>query len=584
MLELLLFVASALLGSGVLFAHRRMLTYLACAGVLFQAEFLLSTFIRRTFIPSVNGSTFYLIAGIIFTTLWVALYKNWKSPYVIAGSGKRDAYVGLTLLIVLALAFPIIRSNGFVGEEFVMRGFYNGDTATFASLIQKSFYTSALLHENPFAGNGPLEYPTLLHGAFADFFSLLDTGTDWLRYLGLMTYAQIFITIPMFFLLWDTVFPEQKKKYFYAMQVVLTLVAILLSLDSYVYPQSHFFLSALFLGVVALFTKASGLAGKAQLLPVISAYIGTILLLFANTVTGTAAVACGGAFALIRIFDKKRGIPERIVYITVAILLVFLMRQASTGRVAFNNPRFSISAAADMMRAGLPVLFVLAASIYYLGRKQYIAIASILTASLGFITFFLADRNIVAENASRFLYHGFLIGFPLLLMPIMQYMYFIRRELHLTARPTSEIVAGHVAAVCMGLILLLPLGVSAGSTYVNLLKNDKHVISFNTRTTMYWIESKTSPKDIIIASPNEPYVIPIFTGRSLLRLHDYWLSPQDETTNDLVQAFAGNKDSQKKILAQGQYLFLDHNEISSWDVSKLKKVFESPEATVYQVR
>ncbi|MEO6077333.1 MAG: hypothetical protein ABIP54_00925, partial [Candidatus Andersenbacteria bacterium] len=242
MIELVLFAVSALLGSGILFWHKRVLTYLAFAGVLFEAEMLLSAFIRRSFIHNISGPTFYLIAGIIFLALFASLYKHWKSPYKIPGSGKRDGFVAIALIIVLAIAYPIISSNGYHGDNFIMHGFYNGDVVTLASLVNKSLVTNQLVAQNPFSGNGSLEYPTLLHGAFADFFSLTGIGTNWLRYLGLLSYAQILITIPIFFLIWDAVFPEPKnpaelwlgivsRKSVYGLQVVLTLIAIGLSLD-----------------------------------------------------------------------------------------------------------------------------------------------------------------------------------------------------------------------------------------------------------------------------------------------------------------------------------------------------------------
>src|SRR3989344_3584027 len=495
MLELILFAVSALFASGILFHHKRAFTYLACAGALFEMEMMLSAYIRRQFVHNIGGQTFYLLAGILLVALCASLYKHWKSPYITPGSGKRDGFVGIALIVVFALAYPIISANGYRGDNFVLHGFYNGDVVTFASLINKSFATIGLVQENPFSANGSLEYPTLLHGAFADFFSLTGIDSGWLRFLSIMTYAQILITIPMFFLLWDTVFPEPKNKselWFgivsrntvYGLQVILTLIAVGLSLDSYVYPQSHFFLSA----------------------------------------------------------------------------------------------------ANDMIRAGLPYLFVLAAAVYALSRKQYLAISSILIGFLGVFTFFLADRNIVKENASRFLYHGFLIGFPLLAGHIITYLYFLRREIRLTSRPASEIISGWIGVIIILAILFMPFGISAGSTYSNLLKNDAHTISFNTQETLWWIDAHAKPLDVIIANPNEPFSVPLFTSKALLRTNDYWLSLQDTTTEAIVSAFAGDAASQQEVLAQGNYLLLTPEEQKTWDVSKLKKVFESPDSVVYWLK
>ncbi len=595
MYELLLFLASALIGSGIVFQHKRVLPYIALAGVLTEAEMLLTTFIHRTIGQSVTGPTFFLVAGIIFTTFWVALYKFWKSPYSTPGSGKRDAYVGIALIVVLLSAYPIISSNGFIGEEFVMHGFYNGDVATFASLVQKSFNTSDLVAQNPFAANGALEYPTLLHGTVADFFSLLGVGKDWLHYLSIMVYAQIFLTIPLFFLLWDTVYPEPKnpaEKWFglssrshvYTLQLLLTLVAISLSFDSFVYPQSHFFLIGMFLATLALFAKASTLSGKEQILPTITGLSFALLLLHANTVTGTVAAALAGILCFVRIFDKKRKVPERAFFLALGILLTGAMKYASDGRTAFNHLHFSVSSASDMIRAGLPTLFVLAASLYSLSRKQYIAVAASLVSLLGFVVFFLSDRNIVTENASRFLYHSFLIGFVLLLPLSIQLLYWIKRELLLTSRPMSERIAGWILVLSTLCILIMPIGISAGNTYISLLRNGEQRISLNTRATLWWINDNVGTNDVVITNPNEPFVVPFFTGRAMLRAKDYWLSQDDETTKNLERAYAGDKIAQQEVLPLGSFLFLTREDAKNWDTKKLKKLVDTGDAAVYATR
>src|SRR3989344_8336344 len=170
---LALFIASALLGSGIVFHHKRMLTYIAFAGILLEAQLLLASYIHRTTLSSFENSSFFLLAGIAYLTLWLSMYKQWKSPYATPGSGIRDGFVAIALVLVAGFAYPVLHANGYAGENFVLHGFYNGDVATFASLIQKSFDTASLVAENPFSGNGYLEYPTLLHGAFADFFTMM---------------------------------------------------------------------------------------------------------------------------------------------------------------------------------------------------------------------------------------------------------------------------------------------------------------------------------------------------------------------------------------------------------------------------
>ncbi len=595
MFQILLFIASALIGSGILFHHKRFLTYIALAGVILEAEMLLTTFLHRTIAHSISGPTFYLIAGIVFTTAWLAFYTSWKSPYSVPGSGKRDAYVGIALLIVLASAYPIISANGFVGEEFVLHGFYNGDVATFMSLVQKSFNTTELVSQNPFSANGSLEYPTLLHGTVSDFFSLLGIGKDWLRYLGLMTYVQILLTIPLFFLLWDTVYPEPKnpaEKWFglssraqtYSLELLLTLVAIFLSFDSFVYPQSHFFLIGIFLASLALLAKAALLSGKDQLVPLVTGFSFALLLLMSNTVTGTVAVALAGVLCFVRIFDKKRPILERALFLLIGFLLLVAMKYASDGRTAFNHLHFSVSSAGDMVRAGLPALFVIGASLYSLSKKQYLAVSAGIVCLLGFAVFFLSDRNIVTENASRFLYHGFLIGFVLLLPLIIQLLYWVRRELLLTTRPMSERIAGWILVLCALAIIILPIGISSGTTYMSLLGKDKNTISTNMRIALWWIDDHAPANAIVLANPNEPFMVPMFTGRAMLRAKDYWLSQDDEVAHNLDKAFAGDSAAQKEILPLGSFLLLNKEDAKMWDTTKFKKVADTGDMLVYAIK
>lgn len=380
MFELIVFGISALFGSGVLFAHKRLLTYIGFAGALFEAQMMATTFIARTFFQNQNRETVFLIAGIIFLTLWASLYKQWTSPYKTPGSGARDAFAGLVVLLVIAAAYPIIKNNGFIGDEFVLHGFYNGDVVTFASLVQKSMDTSGLVTQNPFSANGYLEYPTLLHGAFADFFTLLDIGKDWLRYLSVMTYAGIFFTIPLFFLVWDTVWPEPANKadkwfglpskiYVYALQAIVTLFAIGISFDSFTYPQSHFFLLGLEIALIAICVRAASAQGKSQLYTFVPGIIIAFTLLQANTVTGTVAATLIGTLAFVRIFDRKRSVQERALFLALGFGVLLAIKLAAHGRTGFGQPHFSVSAAGEMVRIGVPGVIVLLASIFSLSPQ-----------------------------------------------------------------------------------------------------------------------------------------------------------------------------------------------------------------------
>lgn len=593
MLELVVFGISALFGSGVLFAHKRSLTYIGLAGVLFELQLMATSFIARFYAPDYDRNTLFLVAGIVCTAFWVSQYKKWTSPYKTPGSGVRDAFVGLVLLIVITGAYPIVKSNGFVGENFVLHGFYNGDVVTFASLIQKSFDTTVLVSQNPFAGNGYLEYPTLLHGTFADFFTLIGIGKEWLHYLGLMTYTGIFLTVPLFFLLWDTVWPEPShpaekwfgvpsRMYVYLLQVIITLFAIGISFDSFVYPQSHFFLMGLELALIAVFVRAAQLYGTRQIVFCTVGIMGAFLLLQANTVAGTVAAALAGTLALIRIFDKKRDVQERVLFFIVGIMILYILSAATDGRTQFNNPHVSVSAAREMLRAGFPALAVLFASIFSLSRKQYSAVACTLVALLGFGTFLLSDRAIVTENASRFLYHSFLIGFSLLLPFVIQALYAIRRELLFTLRPFSEIIAGWIGIAGILAILALPVAISAGSTYLSMVKSTPYTISLSDRALLWWLDEHTAPQDVVITSGDAPYTIPLFTGRAMLRAKNYWLSFNDDVANNLQQAYMGNAASQQAVLKQGQFVILTNDEAILWNTTTLTKMFDDGNTAIYK--
>lgn len=595
MFELFLFALSSLIGSGILFSHKRILTYIGFAGVLFEAQLLITSYIARGFLSEYTRDSIFLFFGITFLIVWGSQYKKWVSPYSIPGSGIRDVYVGVVILMMLALAYPIISNNGYVGDNFILHGFYNGDVVTFVSLVQKSFDTTGLVSQNPFSGNGPLEYPTVLHGSVADFFTLLGVGKDWLHYLPAMTYIGIFLTIPLFFLVWDTVWrepfhPSEKwfgivsRQYIYFLQGVITLFTIGLSLDSFVYPQSHFFLQGLEIGLIALFARVVLLSRTEQVLPGITGGVIASSLLLSNSVTGTVAAALAGTLCFIRIFDKKRSVQERIFFLALGACVVLFMKSAMQGRTTLNTLHFSVSSAAEMLRAGLPALLVLLASIFSLSRKQYIAVSASFVAAFAFITFLLSNRAIVTENASRFLYHSFLIGFPLLLPFAVQAIYLIRRETHLTLRPMSEVIVGWIATLLLIGILFLPVGISAGSTYLSLVKSEPYTVPLETRTALWWLDEHAEPSDVIITSPHAPYIVPLFTGRATLRLHDYWLSAEDTVTNDVVAAFSGDLSAQQRILPHAKYIFLSAADAKAWNTTSLQQVFETPDAIVYQTR
>ncbi|MGH9856730.1 MAG: hypothetical protein ACRD4B_02690, partial [Acidobacteriota bacterium] len=173
----ILLVAS-FLASGILFTHKRILTLIAAAGVIFEGSFLFLTLLDRTILASGNSFVVYLIGSCLFAGAGILAIRNWKWPYARPGSGVRDIAVLLTLIFPLLAAFLVFQYNGYQQEAWVAHGFFNGDTATFTALVHRSLFTDGLVTTNPFAATDYLEYPTLLHAAVATMLEDIGIGLD----------------------------------------------------------------------------------------------------------------------------------------------------------------------------------------------------------------------------------------------------------------------------------------------------------------------------------------------------------------------------------------------------------------------
>ncbi|MEX2055167.1 MAG: hypothetical protein WD972_03205 [Candidatus Andersenbacteria bacterium] len=338
MISLLLFLAAAILASGILWRHERLTTYLAASATLFEIFWLFATLLQRTVLGTFPPQSVLLITSIVTLIFWIALYRYFKAPHFSGGSGYKDIPIIIIMLLGLSSAWGITQANGFVNQDWVTHGFFNGDTVTFASLVQRSLATPTLVTENPFAGNGSLEYPTLVHASFANLLSEVGSGLDWFRFIPLLTFIQISITIPLFFLLWDVSYPEPreegqrwfglpKKHYVIWLQSLIVLAVMTFSWDGYVYVQSHFFLTGPFLLLVALVTAHLPKRGVQQL-PLLLALIVALLLLGSNAVTGTAAILLIIAAGLLRLADRSRAWTERglsggVIMVCVVLFLVF---------------------------------------------------------------------------------------------------------------------------------------------------------------------------------------------------------------------------------------------------------------------
>ncbi|MEK7556435.1 MAG: hypothetical protein AAB538_00475 [Patescibacteria group bacterium] len=592
-MQILLLVLASFLGSGVLFAHRRILTYLAAAGILFEVQWLALTLLDRTLFQNIEMELVFWVGSILALILWAVHYKKFSFPALDGG----EMVAVVVTLAALTAAFIVFEFNTLSLFDWKTHGFFNGDTSTLIAITQKSFLTNGLVQENPFAGNGVLEYPSLLHGGLATFFSGVSGGTplDWYRFLPLLTYLQIVLTVPMFFLLWDAVYPEPAegwKMWFgvpsrwaiLILQGVLVLYVMALSWESFVYPQGHFFLAGVFLLMAALLATSWG--GKMrEMLPQLGlAVVVGLVLLFSNAVTGTAAVLLKVVFDGLHVIKRGQPVITRLgwgvgVLFWVVMFFLFTPGNGSLGAV----PWFSYTAAVEMGRLA-PMLILVAIGIFLVyERKLFVSAAAVGMMVLALITFVFSAREIVVENASRFFYHAVLLAFPLALSPLIQSFYWFRREFVLSSRLTVEKIVGWGTAFVLLAIFLLPAGTSVGSAHDNLMFKDEQVISAAMQEAMDWVAHNTDSTAIFLTSPDAPFLVPMLTGRAQLR-SGFWLSPDDRALADVQAAFAGSQSAQEMVASQADYLLLQGEERTQWGSLGREPIFRSPNLLIYTLR
>lgn len=585
----LLLVAAFL--SSRLLRHQRVMTLLGAIGAFFELYWLLTTAIVHYLALPATGS--WLVVATIITAIAAWLFYLYKQPFTWRGSGWRDVAVLFTTIIVLGGAYLAMSANGLRGTDFVIHGFYNGDTITFASLVQKALTTTTASIGNPFAAGGPLEYPTLLHRSLAVVFSSTHIGLHWLYFWPLLVYVQIVITIPLFFLLWDTFLPEPKpgerwlgvrhRSLIIGLQAALTLGLVTLSWDNYIYPQSHFFLSAIFLLLGAIlfarYTNPFAALGLGA--------IATIALLLSNAVTGSAAAVLFILYILAVNLERRQKALYQVLSSGAIVLVAAIFVLATPGNAELGRVAFSYTAAHDMagLISWLLLLLVGIALQFSLYRRESVAILGL--AGVTFVIFIFSSRDIVVANASRFIYHALLLGLPLLLRPVLRTGWYVYREFVLSTRRVLEYVIG-LAIVVIGITAFtMPSISSIASAYDNLLYNNEHKISWQRREALWWLADHTEVSSVIIANPEAPWDIPLFTGRSLLRASNngeaYWLSLPDENLQQLQAAFAGDVAAQKNIVQHGDYLLLSAAEETSWSGS-FPVVFSTKHFRIWQLK
>lgn len=593
---LLLLVSSALL-AGAIFRHERILTYLAAMGILAELQILLLGFLHRYLAPYVLPTPFFLSGAVVIMLLSITQWPRFSFRHLLHQKNwLADGIIIIVILIVLSAISLINASNYQQGTVWVTHGFLNGDTLTLVSLIQRSRATVGLLTANPLAANGHLEYPTVLHGAIADILNVAAAPWDWFKMLPLWTLIQTAFTVPLFFLLADIALPRPKQEWqqwlgvpseimILVLQGAIILVIMAFSWDSYIYPQSHFFLTALFLLEIILLAVSSQRSGSAQWLPVSLAVLTAALLYVSNAVLGTAALAAFGVACLLRMNTKSAPIPERIIYTALLAGTAAWFLAWTPGESAFGHFHFSYTAALDMAALGPITIAILASAWLNQSRQRFLSACAPAVAALGLLLFFFSARNIVVANASRFFYLAIVVAWPLHIPTIIQLYYFLRRELLSTTHTFMELAAGFVSVLAVtSFLIIIPAGAAVVSAHDNLMRKDMHILEQPEQQALAWIQTNTAPTSLFVASPHAPWWIPYFTGRAIVRASDYWLSPQDLVTTQLAAAFTGNTEAQQAVTQQGDYLFLTAKDRKLWGNDLPAPVFTSTSVSIYNLR
>lgn len=562
--------------SAVLFRHKRLLTFLATAGIVWEAHVMFLTWIERLVFAQLSAETVFAVGAVIALVGWGIVGRKALLASFIRAS-RLDAVVLGVVIIVLAAAWLIANRNQY-GLEWVTHGFFNGDVATFVALTQRAMETGELVRENPLAGNGPLEYPSLLHASAANVLSAFNTGHDWMYFLSFMTFAQIVLTMPMFFLLWSTVRPQEARGWAWLIPAGLALYVMALSWESFVYPQSHFFTTGLFLLMAALLFQKRNMVALG-----VAAGIG-IILLFSNAVTGTAAVAMKFLYDAMQAVRPKISQWERLGWgagavFWVVMFLVFTPGEGSLGAV----PGFSYTAAMEMGRLALPLLIMLAGALLMFEKHFFPSLLAVMLSLLALVAFVFSTREIVVENASRFFYHALLIGWPLMIYPLTRVWYWMKLTFIDSTRTIWERMMGWGAAAALIGLALLPAGASVASAHDNLMFKDERRVSTGMREALWWIADNTEPTSVFLTQFDPPFAVPVYTGRAQLR-SDIWLSPGDRVQEDVKAAFEGSVAAQEAALAQADYLLLTDDQREAWEPLPLKKVFDINSVVIYQLR
>lgn len=579
---------ASLMASGILFRHARVSTYLAAAGALFQAQWLLLSLLDRTVLSAVQSGPVFLAGAALVFISWLSGVRRWHGAGWRMGWWRRELAVAVVLAPVVLSLWFVLRANGWSEDGTLrLRGFYNGDTVTLAALTEQARLVPGLVTENPFAAGAALEYPTVLHGALASLLAAVGYKGLVFGVLPALSVVQVLIIVPLFFLLWDEWWPQPAWQLWagvpsrwlvHGLQAGLTLYVLSGVWDSYIFPQSHFFLTAIFLLLLSLLGLTRQRWRWLAALPV------ALVLVIANAVTGAAAALVVAAYLAVRAASHGAGRRVRLLLAGGSLLAVLAIPLLSPGEAPLGWPRFSYSAAGSFFHV-LPVRIALVAGVYlYGGRFRFLSAA---VGGLLFFSVFLylfSARAIVAENATRLADHAAVAGLPLLLPVSVQLLYWLRAKLRYENVFLDQGIARWATVLAVGGMVLFAGGSGVARALDTLWRREARHIPVDMQAVLLFIRTAAPANAAVLADPHEPFAVPLLTGRSLVRTADFWLSPQDGLLTTVEAAFAGDGQAQAAAAAAADFLVLTDGQAAAWDISTYEFVAEAGTVSLYRTR
>jgi hypothetical protein len=268
--------------------------------------------------------------------------------------------------------------------------------------------------------------------------------------------------------------------------------------------------------------------------------------------------------------------------VSLGLLLIFFAFNIPGDGSIQLIPQFPYTAAPGMLILSVPLLIVLGAVVQQLRRQSFVGLTTIVLTALALVTFFFSDRDLIVDNASRFFYHALIVGGPLAVDSLVRGARVVAARLRqLDSRPLF--IGGLAAALMAVVILILPVGASVASVHDHLFFKNEHRSHAGIRLGMAWIAANTPSTAVFLASPHEPWEVPLFTGRALVRA-DYWLSPHDELEQTVLDAFAGNQEAQKIASAQADYIVLKTADLPQWNIPESARIYNFGGLAIYDAK